>query len=171
MKKRFFTILTIIFLLAAPGSLFANYTVTGITVGVADGDTIRVRPDNGGEDLKIRLYGIDTPETAHQGWPGQPYSDVAKKLTNGLCRSKRVSLDIYDTDRYGRHIAVVYQDNINVNEMLIRAGLATVYRQYCRAEFCGRWKELEEQARLSGTRMWSDPNWMNPADWRKQWKK
>ncbi len=33
-------------------------------------------------------------------------------------------MDIYDVDKYGRSMEVVYQNNMNINELLVASGLA-----------------------------------------------
>jgi len=60
-------------------------TIEGIVTKVSDGDTINVQ-DSLGTKVKIRLYGIDAPETEKSNnktgrisKPGQPYGDEAWK--------------------------------------------------------------------------------------------
>jgi micrococcal nuclease len=67
------TILTAVFLLLLPFSLFAW---EGKVVSVTDGDTIKAL--KAGKQVKIRLAAIDTPEK------GQPYGQAAKKFTANL---------------------------------------------------------------------------------------
>jgi endonuclease YncB( thermonuclease family) len=69
-------------------------SLDGFVLGVKDGDTIKVRTQTG--DLDVRLYGIDTPETAKKNKPGQPYGRQATQFTNREVRKKKVRLDIYD---------------------------------------------------------------------------
>ena len=119
----------------------------GKCVGVADGDTITVLHNGTGE--RIRLYGIDTPEKR------QDFGTRAKQFTSSLVFGKVVRIEPYDTDRYGRTVAMVYAGDRCVNEELIRSGLAWVYTQYCKAGFCDGWKQLEESARASNLGLWA----------------
>jgi len=86
-------------------------------VSVADGDTITIL-SNHNQQTKIRLYGIDTPEKS------QAFGKKAKKFTASLTAGKQVSVKVYDKDRYGRSVGVVFVGGTNVNEEIIRAGYA-----------------------------------------------
>ena len=77
----------------------AAETFSGRCVGVSDGDTIKVLRD--GKEAKIRLEGIDCPES------GEPFSAKAKKFTSSLVYGKSVTKE---TDRYGRLVARVFVD-------------------------------------------------------------
>ena len=63
---------------------FAIDTITGKVVSIADGDTIIVL-DSGKTQHKIRLYGIDCPESH------QDYGQKAKDLTSAVVFGKTVS--------------------------------------------------------------------------------
>ena len=91
---------------------------TGLCTYVTDGDTIEV--DGLG---KVRFVGVNTPERGVEGYI------CSKRFVQKLCLNKEVSLDIDDskyTDKYGRYLAVVIVDGKNLNEMLLREGLAEV---------------------------------------------
>ncbi len=159
MKKQILAFLLVLLFPAL--SLAASYTV----VGVLDGDTLKVlAPD--GQQIRVRLYGIDCPETSKRGKPGQAYGNVAKKRVNELIRKNRVELDTYGKDQYGRTIAVVRSGRINVNETLVKEGLAFVYDRYCKESFCRSWKNLEKQAQQNSIGLFADQNPMPPWEWR-----
>ena len=95
-----------------------NYEASGYCYNVVDGDTIDVEGIG-----RIRFVGVNTPERGHAG-----YSE-AKDFVKSLCLSKTVYLDIDDAkhyDKYGRTLAVIYVDNINVNAELLKRGYAEV---------------------------------------------
>jgi endonuclease YncB( thermonuclease family) len=74
-------------------------TVEGKVTKVADGDTLTiVTPE--GTKLKVRLYGIDTPEIRHNVRQGQPYGEEAKQALTALTLGKKVKVEIVDIDRY-----------------------------------------------------------------------
>ena len=85
---------------------------------VVDGDTIYL--DNG---KKVRFVGVNTPERGVEGYI------TSKNFVQKLCLNKEVGLDIDDkkqNDKYGRTLAVVIVDGKNVNEMLLKEGLAEI---------------------------------------------
>ena len=95
-----------------------NAEFTGKCTYVVDGDTIEV--DGLG---KVRFVGVNTPERGVEGYI------CSKRFVQKLCLDKEVSLDTDDdkyTDRYGRYLAVVIVDGKNLNEMLLKEGLAEV---------------------------------------------
>lgn len=85
---------------------------------VVDGDTIYL--DNG---EKIRFVGVNTPERGVEGYI------TSKNFVQKLCLNKEVGIDVDDSkhnDRYGRTLGVVIVDGKNVNEMLLKEGLAEI---------------------------------------------
>ena len=91
---------------------------SAVCTNVVDGDTIYL--DNG---EKVRFVGVNTPERGVEGYI------ASKNFVQKLCLGKTVGLDIDDSkhnDRYGRTLAVVIVDGKNLNEMLLKEGLAEI---------------------------------------------
>jgi endonuclease YncB( thermonuclease family) len=141
-------------------------------VGVADGDTITVLRKKEGfmgyfqTPIKIRLYGIDTPER------GQAFGKKSKQFTSEMIYKKSVDVTEVTTDRYGRTVAIVFVNDQNLNEEIVRAGLAWVYTRYCDWPICDKWKNLEAEAREAKRGLWADPDRIPPWEFRrKKWRK
>jgi len=66
-------------------------------------------------------------------------------------------------DRYGRSIGWVYCDGKNLNQELLKAGLAWHFRRYSKDE---KLQALEDQARAEKVGLWKDKNPIPPWDWR-----
>ena len=130
-------------------------------VSVSDGDTIKVYNAEFGQ-VKIRLYGIDTPEK------GQPYGKAAGKHLASLIAGAMVEVESVTTDRYGRTVGIVWDGEINVNQQMVTAGYAWVYRKYCDRPFCTKWITLEDKARSSRIGLWQESNPMPPWEWRRR---
>lgn len=133
---------------------------TGKVVGVSDGDTIKVL--NNGQQVKIRLYGIDTPEKK------QSFGMVAKRFTLDMVAGKTVDIEPIDIDRYGRTVGLVRINGVSLNAELVRSGYAWVYDRYCKKAFCADWKGLETKARAAGIGLWAEPGAQAPWDWRRE---
>jgi endonuclease YncB( thermonuclease family) len=145
-------------LLTAPGSILAW---EGTVAGISDGDTITVLRER--QEVKIRLWGIDTPERH------QDFGSRAKKHTSGLAYGKTVTVRELDKDRYGRTVAMVtLPDGQVLNESLVGAGMAWVYGRYCDREVCSRWLELQAAARERRIGLWSMPNPVPPWEFRRR---
>lgn len=119
------------------------YTVT--VTRVVDGDTLKIEYENGTADT-VRLLGIDTPEvhvendpTKFEGVPdtvagqeclrdiGEDASAFMKERLAGATVELRMD-DAADTrDSYGRLLAYVYDDDTNLNYVLIDQGYARTY--------------------------------------------
>ncbi len=153
-------ILLSLFIITSIPSLAFPQILTGKVISVADGDTITVL-DNRHRQTRIRLYGIDTPEK------GQAFGRKAKQFTAGLVAGKIVKVKIYDVDKYGRSVGVVFVHGRNVNEEIIRAGYGWQYRKYCRVSFCSKWLTIEQMARNVGLGLWRDKHPVPPWEWRK----
>lgn len=107
----------------APGSELISARVSS----VIDGDTIVVQTS--GETRRVRLIGIDSPELARDGRPGEFMAEQAKTFLRETLEGTRVSLkfDFEREDRYGRWLCYVFNDTGEmVNEIMLRRGLALV---------------------------------------------
>jgi len=135
----------------------------GKVVRVVDGDTIIVT--HHGKRVRVRLYGIDTPESTQ--WYGQN----AKQFTSSQVLGKKVSIEPLAIDRYGRTVALVSVGNLVVNELLVQHGYAWVYGRYCKKPFRSKWKRLEKRARREKRGLWMNPNVIPPWRYRHQKKK
>lgn len=129
-------------------------------VGVSDGDTIRVVAN--GQEARVRLHGIDAPER------GQDFGTVATKGLRSLLTGRQVSIEQTDIDRYGRTVAIVYADGLNVNEAMLTNGWAWVYPKYCLQGFCEQWRQMEAAARADKKGLWQERAPQPPWAWRAQ---
>lgn len=144
MKKYILVLLTIFLPFS---SLFAT-TIIGKVVDVHDGDTITVESSN--HYYKVRLKGIDTPETSRNAKFKKDISKVyesgsynifikippsellrigenAKWELRNLTLGKVVKVEIDGVDRYKRNLGWVWLENILVNEYMVSKGLARPY--------------------------------------------
>lgn len=127
-------------------------TQTGYLVTkVVDGDTIEIE---GGE--KVRLIGIDTPETVDPRRPVGCFGPEASQTTKSLLEGKRVSFetDLTDRDKYNRLLRYVWVNNLFVNEYLVREGLAKSYSYPPDTKYQGLFEASEIEARESKRGMW-----------------
>jgi micrococcal nuclease len=130
--------------------------LTWVFVSAADGDTLTVRDWT--EHLKVRLAEVDAPEGS------QPYSQVLRKNLDSLCRNKPVEIKKVDVDRYGRTVAHVRCDGVQVNWRQVEDGLAWCYSHYLKhpAECPPR----EKVAREAKKGLWGEPNPQAPWEFR-----
>ena len=146
------------------GSAAAAFSA--VVVKVSDGDTLQVRESNG-TVTKIRLYGVDSPETA------QPYGKASASFLDKAAFNRTVNIKTVETDQYGRLVAIVTvkNENISLNAQLVRQGYAWYYPQYCRSgAFCKTLKGLEQQAREQKLGLWREPNPTPPWEFRRNAK-
>ncbi len=110
---------------ADPGS------ATALVLKVVDGDTIDIRDDNRGR-LRVRILGIDTPETQKPGYTVGGWGPEATAFAKSTLVGQRVEL-VTDptqarTDRYGRTLAyLVRADGWDYSVEAARAGAAHSY--------------------------------------------
>ena len=88
---------------------------------VIDGDTIEV-----GGGIRVRLIGIDTPETVDPSRPVGCYGKEASNFTKSQLEGKEVKLekDVSETDRYGRLLRYIWVGDSLFNETLVKEGYA-----------------------------------------------
>lgn len=135
---------------------------TGKVTGIKDGDTFEVLYD--GQPEKVRLAEIDCPEKS------QPFGNNAKQYASQLCFGKMVTVTSSGKrDRYGRVVGTITTaDGLNVNEALIKAGLAWHYKDYSDNEALGL---LQQEAKAQRVGLWQDKNPVAPWNWRKHKRK
>lgn len=156
---KIFLFCALFLLFAAPA--VARGMIEGKVVGISDGDTITVLIE-GNRTMKVRLYGIDCPESR------QAFGRRAKQFTSAYVFGKHVRVNIADTDRYGRTVGIVTtRDGGNLNRALLAAGLAWVYPKYCRRSFCNDWRSVEASARAARKGLWADKSPVPPWQFRK----
>lgn len=111
-------------------------------VRVVDGDTLILtqpslaesngarpqRNKQAAERYRVRLLGVDTPETVKEGTDVQEWGPEATEFTRQFVRGGkvRVELDKRRVDRFGRSLAYVYVGDEMLNVELVRAGLARI---------------------------------------------
>lgn len=129
------------------------YTVTR----VVDGDTFWV--DDGSEKgLKVRLIGVDAPETRNSGRKLKGYFGTeSSEYLNSLIGGKKVRFvfDVAKYDRYGRTLAYVYlADGTFVNAELVKNGYATVMTTPPNVRHADEFVELADRARKRNRGLW-----------------
>jgi endonuclease YncB( thermonuclease family) len=105
--------------------------------------------------LRIRLLGIDAPEVPHGDKPGQPYGGEARDYLDHLIGGKTVRVDAYGPDEYRRVLAVVWDEQINVNLLMVAMGYAEVYRGAPCQVYCRELEDAEAKARRDRVGMWA----------------
>jgi len=119
-----------------------------------DGDTVVL---DGNE--KVRLIGINTPESVDPRRPVQWYGKEASAYTAGLLRGRRVRVehDVERKDRYGRTLAYLHlEDGTFVNLRLVEEGYALAYRYPPNVKYAEEFRLAERRARESKKGLWSD---------------
>ena len=161
--KPFKTLLLLISLLLQFSNNAANAeTITGILDSVIDGATITIISK--GKVVEIRLFGIDTPDKT------QAFGQVARNFTGGKAAKGELRVEpITKTkDHDGRIVAIVFVNDINLNEQILSQGFGWVYRQYCKESFCADWLKLEAVAKASHAGLWVDANPTPPWEYRQK---
>lgn len=140
----------------------AGETISGVATAI-DGDTLEIH------GTRIRLFGIDAPESAQQcvapdgkSWPcGRR---VAFAVADAV-KDKTVTCTVRDTDRYGRSVAVCYVGTQDLNEWIAKQGMAFAYTRYSR-----EYADEEASARDKRIGIWNGTV-QNPADFRRDKRK
>lgn len=120
---------------------------------VVDGDTLHLTT---GE--RVRLLGVDTPETVKPDVPVQPWGPEASAFTKKHVQgqSVRLEFDNEKRDSYGRLLAYVYVGEWFLNEELIRAGLSPAVTKFpYSAVMKQRFRAAESEARRKRVGIWS----------------
>ena len=144
-------------------------------VKVIDGDTVDINvPDENDATTRIRLLGIDTPETKN------PYTDVmyfgpqASKFTADMVLNQQVAVIMDKTskprDKYHRLLCFVrLADGKILNEELISEGFAYADTRFPHS-FLEKYTQLEETAKKEKKGLWKDARKNQLPKWYKKTK-
>lgn len=144
-------------------------------VRIVDGDTFIARID--AQDVRIRLIGVDTPESVHPNKEVEHFALEASAFLKELLEGEKVFF-IYDQnnsatnhkDRYDRVLAYSYRarDSLFVNAEIIRQGYGHAYSKYpfsrleeflkfernARHQKLGLWADMDEYPAVSDSLVW-----------------
>lgn len=142
--------------LAAPGGP-SSHAGAAIVEHVIDGDTVDVRID--GTTERLRLIGVDTPETVDPDRPAQCFGAEASARTKELLppgTAVRIERDDVARDRYGRLLVYVWrtEDELLVNLDLIAGGFADAVTFGDNEALYTQFAAAEATARANGVGLW-----------------
>jgi endonuclease YncB( thermonuclease family) len=136
--------------------------VTGRVVGVSDGDTITLL-DAGNRQHKIRLDGIDAPESR------QAFGARSKQSLSDLVFGQTVTVTSTKTDRYGRTVGNVAINGQDAGLIQVERGMAWFYRQYAGDLSNDRalaYDRAEGRARADRRGLWIERSPVEPWEYR-----
>lgn len=125
---------------------------------VVDGDTLEIY--RYGKIEKVRLIGIDTPETLDPRKPVQCFGKEASDKTKNWLTGKQIKLEfdpiVGEKDKYGRLLAYVWKDGELVNLSLLKEGYAHEYTyRNQNYKYQTEFKAAEKSAKSESIGLWS----------------
>lgn len=127
----------------------------GNVIEVIDGDTIEV--SNFGKILKVRLFGIDAPESK------QEFGEESKAFLASMIMNKKISIISKDEDQYGRILGIVKFEGKDINKIMVSSGHAWAYTHY--SDLYARDQTLAKERKIG---LWNNKKPLEPYKWRKQ---
>jgi micrococcal nuclease len=131
-------------------------------VGVTDGDTIHALAKDD-HLLRVRLCNIDAPEK------GQAFGQASKQNLSQYIFGRDVELRVFGRDRYGRLLAVILLDGVDINLQQVKDGMAWVYVKYigeADSDTQDLYLSVEAEARDQRRGLWADPDPIPPWEFR-----
>ena len=151
---------------------FEKYHAKTFTVvKVVDGDTIDIDiPDVNDSYTRIRLWGIDTPETKNPDLGVMYFGPEAAEFASRLVLKKSITVYLDESNntrgKYGRLLAYVQlPDGRFLNEVLLTEGFAYADSRF-RHSFYNKYKQLDASARSLKKGLWEKvtreqlPKWL-----------
>jgi len=124
---------------------------------VVDGDTFWVVSRRDGSEWSVRLWGVDAPNTK------ECYFDEATEVLERELVGKKITYERFGYDGFGRILAKVYVNGVNLEEILVATGAAVAFDAKDvhddlkpSAEYFESLKKIEEKAKQDGMGMWSE---------------
>lgn len=126
-------------------------------IKVIDGDTIEIYKNKKIE--KIRLIGVNTPETVNPRKPVQCFGKEASNKLKELLSNQIVRLESDETqtnlDKYGRQLRYVFLNNENINKKMIEEGYGFEYTYKAPYKYQREFKESEKIAKSKSLGLWN----------------
>ena len=147
--------MTVALMMTCTGMAYAD--VSGKAY-VTDGDTVKIG------DSRIRLHGIDSPESAQTCMVDDSPWPCGRRATDALIekvKGSEINCIEKNKDRYGRIVAVCWRDDVDLNSWMVAEGWALAYRQFS-DDYVE--EELAAQAGLKG--IWRG-RFVAPWEWRR----
>ena len=129
---------------------------TAKVIAVLDGDTVLVRRASG--LVKIRLAEIDAPEKV------QTFGETSRQSLSDMVLGKQVKVVSQAVDQYGRRVAHLSIDGLDVNAEQIRRGMAWEYSNFHSNKTL---IALQTEAQQAPRGLWAQNNPTPPWEWRK----
>ncbi|MBU0975482.1 MAG: thermonuclease family protein [Patescibacteria group bacterium] len=135
-----------------------DMATTYSVVSITDGDTIKI--DYEGKIEKVRLIGIDTPESKHPSKGVECFSKEATEKMKSLVEGKQVRIEFDETqdkrDKYDRLLLYIWQKDTFINKEMILGGYAHEYTYNLSYKYQEELKSAEKEARENNKGLWGD---------------
>lgn len=129
---------------------------SGRVVAVMDGDTLMVM--RGNQRVKVRLAEIDAPEKA------QAYGAESRQSLEKMVMGKTIQVTSRAVDDYGRLVAMLSVDGLNVNHEQVRLGMAWEYSRFHNNTEVLSFQHEAQQVKRG---LWAGEEIVEPSQWRK----
>ncbi len=127
-------------------------------IKVVDGDTIDVDMD--GIKKRIRLIGIDAPESVAPNQPVECFGKEAGAYLNSLLSGKVVQLaddsTQSDQDKYGRLLRYVFLGSVDINQKLLQEGFAREYTYDKAYQHQQEFRQAQAEAKIAKVGLWQE---------------
>lgn len=120
--------------------------------------------------IRARLAGIDAPEIGGTISGGQALAEESCSYLCSLIFNKQIIIQPLGVDRYYRLLVIAWVDGINVNQEMVKAGYAVVYRER-NAEYGSYYHRLdlaEKFAKKRSNGVWALREFETPAEYKRR---
>jgi micrococcal nuclease len=148
-------------MVTTPSSTHAGVVTNAVIVRHVDGDTVVAKMDGEKDEVKIRLLGVNTPESVDPRRPVECFGKEASAYTGKRTEGKRVRLEADpqadNVDKYGRFLrTIVLEDGTDVNAELVHEGYAYAYVSFpMTATRKTNLKKLQSEAEAAKRGLWN----------------
>lgn len=135
---------------------------TGVFIRAKDGDTYVIKLDSSGQEITVRLIGVDTPESVA---PDDYYKDntAEGKDVSAIVKSKlhegdrlTIEYDVQTEDKYGRTLAYVYTaDGKMIQDWLLENGYAQTMTIQPNSKYAEHFAEVQHTAAENKVGLWN----------------
>jgi len=153
--------------------LLATLTTTATAEGHYDYDLDEVKPkfvsDGDTASISVRLYGIDTPESAQlcERADGSCWAcgDRAERVLSGMIKNEETTLRFTGDVTHGRPVATIMIGAKDINKEMVRQGYAVVFARFLTSAMKTEYFAAQDEAKAAKRGIWQG-SFILPEDWR-----
>lgn len=153
-------------------TLYSQVERVGVVMAVHDGDSYAIFFPDDSSRIWVRVIGVDCPEViSNHITENQPWGIEVGTKVRELLKGQPIIAITYGYDKYGRLLARIFHNSIEINDWLLASGYGVYLTSETPLKLRRHYQYSRSKARKDRLAIWGDPHMMTPYQWRvRHWR-